>query len=221
MPLQRYPPGRGTHRTKMTDAVRRSLLLVALALSAGIPMLAQRGGGGPGGGGMGGGGMQRGGPPFGSSPFPNTSPMPGGIHPNGHGEPPQPRSSTGSTNSSMRGGLQLGPPGRFWDDKDFAKNLGLRKDQQKKMDAIFDANRSALVENYRTLQVEEKRLERITKERPLDEGRVFAGIDAVVQARGALEKTNAHMLLQIRGEMDNDQVTRMDKFREEIPQEAP
>ena len=89
------------------------------------------------------------------------------------------------------------------------------------MDAIFDANRSALVENYRTLQVEEKRLERITRERPLDEARVFAGIDAVVQARGNLEKANAHMLLQIRGEMDPDQVGRMEKFREETPAEPP
>lgn len=202
----------------MTDPVRRSLLLAAFLLSVGAPVLAQRGGGGPGGGGMGGpgGGMQRGGPPFGASPFPNASSMPGGINPNAHGEAPRPRSSTGSTNSTMHGQVQLGPPGRFWDDKGFARNLGLRKEQQTRMDAIFDANRSALVENYRTLQVEEKRLERITQERPLDESRIFAGIDAVVQARGAAEKTLAHMQLQIRRELDADQVVRMDKLREEL-----
>ena len=147
--------------------------------------------------------------------------MPGGINPGSRHEPPGPTNNTPNSNSGMRGGLQLGPPGRFWDNKDFAQNLGLRKDQQKRMDAVFDANRSALVENYRTLQVEEKRLERITKERPLDEARVFAGIDAVVQARGVLEKANAHMLLQIRKEMDTDQVTRMDKYREEGAADSP
>ena len=161
------------------------------------------------GGGSGGGlGSQRGGgPPFGGQGGPPGQ--------RGQGGPPPPGSGVAGTNSTMRGGLQLGPPGRFWDDKDFAKTLGLRKDQQKRMDAIFDANRASLVENYKSLQGEEKRLEKLTKERPLVESHIFAGIDAVVQARGDLEKANAHMLLQIRREMDPEQVERMDRFREE------
>lgn len=158
--------------------------------------------------------------PFGGNPgFPGGAPT--GTFPGTH-RIPGPGSGSLPNNSSMRGGLQLGPPGRFWDDKGFAKSLNLRKDQQKRMDSIFDANRAPLTENYRTLQVEEKRLEKITKERPLDETRVFAGIDAVVQARGNLEKANAHMLLMIRRELDNDQVVRMDSFREEAqPTENP
>lgn len=206
----------------MTRKLRRNLLLAAAVIVGSVPLYAQHGGG-PGGAGRGMGGGQRGGPPFGggTSPFPGSS-MPGGINPVARREPPAPPGGgTIGNNSPMRGGLQLGPPGRFWDDKGFARNLNLRKDQQKRMDVIFDANRSALVENYRTLQVEENRLERITKERPLDEARVFAGIDAVVQARGTLEKANAHMLLQIRHEMDPEQVTRMDKSREEVLPDAP
>ena len=206
----------------MTRKLRRNLLLAAAVIVGSVPLYAQHGGG-QGGAGRGMGGGQRGGPPFGggTSPFPGSS-MPGGINPGARREPPAPPGGgTIGSNSPMRGGLQLGPPGRFWDDKGFARNLNLRKDQQKRMDVIFDANRSALVENYRTLQVEENRLERITKERPLDEARVFAGIDAVVQARGTLEKANAHMLLQIRHEMDPEQVTRMDKSREEVLPDAP
>lgn len=114
----------------------------------------------------------------------------------------------------MRGGLQLGPPGRWWDDKSFAKTLGLRKEQQKKMDAAFNMNKSSILESYKTLQKEESRLEAITKESKVDEARVFAGIDAVAQARASLEKANAHMLLQVRQEMDADQISRMEKFRE-------
>lgn len=212
----------------MTKGICRGILLATL-LCAAAALRAQHGGGpgGPGGGGVGGGGMgggggmQRGGiPPFGgnSGSFPRPT-MPGGINPGDRREPPRgPSSGPTADTGSMRGGLQLGPPGRFWDDKTFAKDLGLRKDQQKRMDAIFDSNRAALVESYRALQVEEKRLEHITHERPLDEGRVFAGIDAVMQASGALEKAKAHMLMQIRKELDPDQVTRMDKFREEPPE---
>ena len=197
----------------MTKQLYRGLLLAAL-LCASAALQAQHGPGG----GMG--GMQRGGmPPFGGSrsTFPHPG-MPGGINPGSRRD--LPGSNSPADNSSMRGGLQLGPPGRFWDDKDFAKNLGIRKDQQKRMDSIFESNRVALVESYRALQVEEKRLERITQERPLDEKRVFAGIDAVMQASGALEKARAHMLVQIRKELDPDQVTRMDRFRDE-PAETP
>jgi hypothetical protein len=119
----------------------------------------------------------------------------------------------------MRGGLQLGPPGRWWDDKGFAKSLGLRKDQQQKMDSVFNANKGAILENYRALQQQEARLEATTKEPKLDEQKIFAAIDAVNQARSALEKANAHMLLMVRQEMDADQVNRMEKFREKPPEE--
>ena len=127
-----------------------------------------------------------------------------------------------SAPAQMRGGLQLGPPGRFWNDRSFAQTLGLRKDQQKKMDAIFGANKTAIVESFKAFQQEEKRLEAATKEKHPDESKIFAGIDAVAQARGNLEKAHAHMLLLIRDEMDPDQIARMEKFREGLAsEEAP
>lgn len=192
--------------------------LAAVLLSVGASAPAQmHGGGGPGGGGPGGGsGGGMGGPRGGGmSPFNVPSGM---DRQNGRGMPPIPGS--GPMSSTMRGGLQLGPPGRFWNDKSFAQTLGLRKDQQKKMDAIFGANKTAIVETFKTYQKEEKRLEAATKEKHPDESKVFAGIDAVVQARGNLEKAHAHMLLLIRGEMDDDQIARMEKFREGPPDES-
>lgn len=170
---------------------------------------------GPGGGGGMGGGMPHGGglPSMGrpGGDFPGTDR--GGYGGTMSERPPNTPAATG-TLSTMRGGLQLGPPGRWWDDKSFARSLNLRKDQQKRMDAIFNANKSAILESYKTLQGQESRLEAATREPKLDEARIFAAIDGVNQARSALEKANAHMLLQVRGEMDQDQVQMMDKFRE-------
>jgi Spy/CpxP family protein refolding chaperone len=140
--------------------------------------------------------------------FPNNGPN--GPSPKGRGPAAQPGS-----NNTPRGGPQLGPPGRWWDDQDFAKSLGLSKEQQRKMDAAFNMSKGSIVDSYKTLQKEESRLEKLTKQSKPDEAQIFAAIDAVAQARTALEKANAHMLLLVRQQMDEDQISRMDKLREQ------
>ncbi len=121
---------------------------------------------------------------------------------------------TRGASGNVRGGLQLGPPGRWWDDQMFARTLGLRKDQQQRMDTVFNANKGAIVESFRALQLQESRLEAATHDQNLDEGRIFACIDGVNQARSALEKANAHMLLLVRQEMEPDQIDRMGKLQD-------
>jgi hypothetical protein len=182
----------------MSTALRRTMFLYACLTLTAATALAQHGGGGMGG--------QHGGPPMGGQP--------GMGFPSDRGGLPGLGSHRSATFSTMRGRLQLGPPGRWWDDKDFAKSLGLRKEQQKKMDSVFDANKGAILESYKALQQQEANLESTTRESKLDEGKIFAAIDAVNQARSCLEKANAHMLLMVRQEMDADQLTRMEKFRE-------
>lgn len=113
----------------------------------------------------------------------------------------------------MRGGLQLGPPGRWWDDKHFAKDLKLRSDQQHRMDFIFETNRSALLKRYQDLQQEQLRMEALTHGKTFDEPTLFAQIDRIAQARAELEKANTHLLLQIRSEMDTDQISRLEEHR--------
>jgi Spy/CpxP family protein refolding chaperone len=110
----------------------------------------------------------------------------------------------------MRGGLQLGPPLRWWDDKHYAKNLHLRPDQKKRMDDLFDENRANLVNRYETLQQEESKMEVLSHAQTLDESALFAQIDRVAQARADLEKATTHVMLQVRKEMDPDQITRLD-----------
>ncbi len=113
---------------------------------------------------------------------------------------------------TQRNGLQLGPPGRWWDDKHFAKNLRLRSDQQLRMDSLFEQNRPVLLRRYEALGQEQLRMETLLHASVLDEGSLYAQIDRIAQARAELEKANTHYLLQIRGEMDADQIARLQQL---------
>ena len=117
----------------------------------------------------------------------------------------------GGNNSSLRSGPQLGPPGRWWDDKKTVKSLSLRSDQQQKMDGIFNANKGTLLSMYDNLKHEELKLASMSREDLQDESKVFAAIDRVAAARADLEKENAHILVLIRHEMDANQLAALDR----------
>ncbi|SNS47628.1 hypothetical protein SAMN05421770_1011138 [Granulicella rosea] len=123
--------------------------------------------------------------------------------------------STASASSAKigHGALQLGPPGRWWDDKKFAQTLGLRTDQQKKMDAVFNANKGMILQRYETLQQEQARMEALTKDSHLKEAEIFAQVDRVAQARSGLEKSMAHLSLLLRQEMDPAQIAKLEEQR--------
>jgi len=150
-------------------------------------------------------GGMNGGPVGDQSPMDRQSPPPGSWP------------EDGSTRSTMRHGLQLGPPGRWWNDDRFARSLGLDRDQQHRMDEIFKASKGQLVSLYRGLRHEESQLDRLSRATVLDEAQIDAQIDKVVQARGDLEKANAHMLLEIRRQMTPEQAARLDEHRPPPP----
>jgi Spy/CpxP family protein refolding chaperone len=190
------------------DLARVIVAAICFAAIAMTSSLAQgRGGGGPGGGpppggGPGGGGMMGGGP------------MPGN-HPPGNMGPPPMNPGNQSAGGQMRPGLQFGPPGqKWWDDKSFAKTLKLRPEQQTRMDVIFEQNKNVLLSRLQGLQQAESQMEEISRSPTLDEAALFTQIDRVAQARADLEKANTHMLLQIRKEMDPDQIARLEKHHE-------
>jgi len=196
--------------------MRASLLystLLAACLVAIPASHAQRpgGGGAPPGGGMGpGGGAGPAGTPGGNgtSRDSGSSEDPRNVSPLTTTSPQQ-----GNTTSTIHSGLQRGPPGRWWDDKHFAKNLRLRSDQQKRMDGLFDENKTNLVNRFQTLQQEESKMEALSHADALDENALFAQIDRVAQARADLEKANTHLMLQVRKELDADQIARLNKYR--------
>jgi Spy/CpxP family protein refolding chaperone len=177
---------------------RITLVGACLALMAGHYAAAQNKG--PGGG--------PGGPP----PAPHGPGGPNGPPSNGPtGNQPPANSGGGGTSRTTRGGSQFGPPGRWWDDKTVTSTIGLRRDQQKKMDAIFDANKSAILSSYKTLLSEQAKLDELNKQPQADTTRLFATIDAVNQARASLQKATTEMLLQIRGQMEPDQIVKLEK----------
>jgi Spy/CpxP family protein refolding chaperone len=119
------------------------------------------------------------------------------------------RAGQRAESNSARPGLELGPRGRWWDDKSFAKSLKLRPDQQKRMDSIFEQNRPALVLRYQNALEAEAQMEQASKSANPDESALDARIDSLAQANAELDKAYAHMLLQIRREMDPDQIARL------------
>lgn len=130
------------------------------------------------------------------------------------GSPPNVEQSGRSdrgTENSLRGGLQLGPPARWWDDKHFVKQLKLRPEQQRRMDSIFEQNRTVLLKRYETLEQEEQRMHSLMHASTLDENALMAQIDRVEQARADLAKAQTHYLFQIRSEMDPGQLSHLEE----------
>ncbi len=109
--------------------------------------------------------------------------------------------------------LQLGPPGRWWDDPDMAQRLGITSDQQKKMDDIFNSNRLKLIDLFAAVQKQEAIMEPLVEADPPDENKVLAQIDRVAQARSELEKANARMLLELRRQLSHEQWVKLQAER--------
>lgn len=184
--------------------LRIVFVVLCLAGVAGISALAQ---GKPPGGAPGGpppGGPPPGGPGQGSGPG-----GPGSGGPGGASSSQGSRGNGGAAHSS----LQFGPVGRWWDDKMVVQTIGLRKEQQKKMDEIFNSNKPAILTSYKAFLSDQSKLDTLNKDPNVDKASLFAAIDAVSQARASLQKATSQMLLQIRQEMDTDQIEKLEKLR--------
>jgi hypothetical protein len=139
---------------------------------------------------------------------PNGPNSPRGHH--HHPDSAHPDSTPGKVIGQPRNALQLGPVGRWWDNKTVVQAVGLRKEQTKRMDTIFDANKPAILDSYKTFLKAQSNLASINKDPQANKEQVFAAIDAVNQARSSLQKSTSSMLLQIRHEMDPDQIKKLD-----------
>ena len=76
-------------------------------------------------------------------------------------------------------------------------------------DAVIDHQTTPLAEHV-GVYVDHQRAKGVTERQIVD---VRAQIDRVAQAHAELEKATTHMLLQIRGEMDPEQIKRLEKLR--------
>ena len=98
------------------------------------------------------------------------------------------------TSARLRGG----PPGRWWDNPEMAKKLGMTGDQVKKMDDIFQQVRIKLIDLNGNLRKEEAMLDPLMQADNPDDAKLLPQIDRVANARAELEKANARLLLSIR-----------------------
>ncbi len=138
---------------------------------------------------------------------------PGGLSgPAGPREPRHPEHrGKGRSTIVPHNALQFGPVGRWWDNRSVVQQIGLRREQQRRMDSIFDANKPAILDSYKGFLKAQSNLTTVNKDPKADKDQVFAAIDAVNQARSALQKATSAMLLQIRQQMDPDQVNKLEK----------
>jgi periplasmic protein CpxP/Spy len=105
----------------------------------------------------------------------------------------------------MERAFHLGPRGRWWNNPELVQKLGLTADQQKKMDAVVQQSRPALMDLSGAVHKEEAAMEPLLGVDQPDEGKILAQIDRVAQARAQLEKANARMLLGLRRLLTPDQ----------------
>ena len=155
-------------------------------------------------------------PPGGHGPgSPGGPGGPGGLGgPGGPGNGSSPLgSAAGGAGGSAGSVPHFGPVGRWWDDRSVVQTIGLSKTQQKKMDVVFDANKQAILSTYKTFLAEQAKLNALSKQPQVDQTRMFEAIDSVSQARAALQKANTQMLLQIRQQMDADQIGKLEKLQ--------
>jgi protein CpxP len=106
-------------------------------------------------------------------------------------------------------GMDMGPHhGRFgawWKNSDVVKELQLTDAQVKQIEQTFLDYRLKLIDLRADLERQETKLQPLLEADQPNEQQVGSQVDAVVAARGKLEKTNTMMMLAIRRVLSVDQ----------------
>ncbi len=102
--------------------------------------------------------------------------------------------------------------GRWWNDPMLAQKLNITADQKQKMDGIYEQYRLRLIDLNADLQKQQLLLQPMISSDNPDQAKTLAQIDAVVNARAALERENAHMLFAIRETLTPDQWQKLKTF---------
>jgi Spy/CpxP family protein refolding chaperone len=126
---------------------------------------------------------------------------PGGFH---HGE---------------HGLEHLMPMGAWWRNTRLTQAIGLSADQQKKMDDLLLQNRIKLIDLHASLEKEELMLDPLLDTAAFDQGKAQGEVAKIADLRAQLEKTEAGMLLSIRGVLTADQWTKLRSQHDHGPQD--
>ena len=97
------------------------------------------------------------------------------------------------------------PFGMWWKNPEVATRIGLSAEQEKRIEDLFLQSRVQLIHMHASLQEEQLMLRPLLDATPFDEAKAMEQIDKIADTRADLEKTNAKMLLNIRGVLTADQ----------------
>jgi len=114
-----------------------------------------------------------------------------------------------------------GPTGKWWDDPEMVKRLGITADQQKKMDDVWQQSRLKLIDLSAALEKEDVAMEGLMKGPQLDDSKILPAIDRIAQARAELEKANARLMLAIRHVLTPEQWGKMEEQGPRPRREGP
>ena len=98
-----------------------------------------------------------------------------------------------------------GPFGAWWKNSEVVKELQLTDPQVKQIEQTFLDYRLKLIDLRADLERQETKLQPLLEADQPNEQQVGSQVDAVVAARGRLEKTNTMMMLSIRRVLSVDQ----------------
>ena len=90
------------------------------------------------------------------------------------------------------------PAGRWWHIPKVAEELNLRDDQKSRLDSLYLANRSRIIDLKAKMQKEQIKLEGLLEKQKLDKAAVMKQYDRVEKARSALAHERFRYLLQVR-----------------------
>ena len=153
---------------------------------------------------------------------PMKTPGPGGPPQGGMGQ----RRMEGRAPMAERGGemRQRGPfpgGGKWWKSSEMVQRVGISEAQVQQMEKIFQEYRLKLIDQHAALQKEEVQMEPLIESDQPDEAKVVAQIDRVANARAALEKSNALMMLGIRKVMTTEQWKKLQELTPPPPPPPP
>jgi len=106
-------------------------------------------------------------------------------------------------------GMEILPPGLWWTNPEVIARIGLTPDQQKRIQDIFLQSRTQLEHMHDQLEEQQRVLQPMLDANPPDDAKALAQIGKIADMRAELEKTNAKMLLTIRGVLTADQWTKL------------
>jgi len=127
------------------------------------------------------------------------------------GPPPPP--GAGAQPPRPPRGMGLG--GAWWKNSEIARKLELSDAQVARIEKTFLEYRLQLVDFRAALDKEELKLQPLLDAERPDEAKVGAQLDAIIAARGKLDKANALMLLAIRRALSQDQWRKLQLLQQE------